>query len=402
LTAHRLESSIRHYAWGSRSAIADLLGRRPTGEPEAELWLGAHPDGPSRVVSSGLGLDAWIARDPLRALGEETSRRFAAQLPFLFKVLAAAEPLSLQAHPSREQAERGFAREEAAGVPHGAHERMYKDRNHKPELICALGRFSALCGFRPVEESLTVLASFGMAEPQSPLFDAWRRLRESPDASGLRRFFRGLFQMDEVALATVIDAGIARQSPRTGASTAGFGPWFARLAALHPRDPGILVTLLLNFVELENGQALYLPAGNLHAYLGGVALEIMASSDNVLRGGLTEKHVDVVELTDIVDFSPCLPAISQGELHEVGEGARVRRFAGSAADFELLLVDLDGGSFSSTGPAIVLGLEGRLLLEDATETFELLRGEQWFCDAASGFRLVGGGRVAVGRPNSRG
>jgi mannose-6-phosphate isomerase len=293
-----LEGVVRSYAWGSRTAIPELLGIPPTGEPQAELWLGAHPSAPARVVSGGesVALDAWIARDPEAVLGRATADRFGGALPFLLKVLAVAEPLSIQAHPDAGQARSGFDRENDAGVPLDAPERCYRDPHPKPELICALTPFRALDRFRGPAEILRGIGALGVRE----LDEIAVPLRRAPDRSGVAEFFEAWMTLGPAARARVLDA-VARAvgaAPGTPALVE-----LARLATRWPGDPGVLAPLLLNLVELAPGQAMFLPAGELHAYLSGMAVEIMSSSDNVLRGGLTQKHVDVPELLRTLTFA---------------------------------------------------------------------------------------------------
>lgn len=271
----------RAYAWGSTSLMAEHLGRTPSGGPEAELWLGAHPECPAVVSSgpdAGTGLDALLA-----ARGLEPPR-------MLLKLLAAAEPLSLQAHPDAAQAREGFAREDAAGVPRGAAHRSYRDPFPKPEVIVAVSRFEALCGFRPRAEALRALDA--LADADARVAPVAARVREG-DALGWL-----LSGAPEVAAAV---AGAVAAGPAIAGSLPREADTVARLHAAHPLDPGILVALLLHRVSLEPGEALFLPAGNLHAYLEGLGVELMGASDNVIRGGLTPKHVDVDELLAVVD-----------------------------------------------------------------------------------------------------
>jgi mannose-6-phosphate isomerase len=290
----RLHNTIQPYAWGSRTALAELTGRpTPSPGPEAELWLGAHPGAPSEVVRDGrpLGLDEAIALSPEQALGARVAQAFDGHLPFLLKVLAAAKPLSLQAHPSKQQAQEGFAREEAEDIPRDSPQRNYRDANHKPELICALTRFDALCGFRAVPDTLRLLE--GLAVPSlAPHLQVLRN-------EGPVEFLASVLQaLERGALAkAVAEAVAARPVPGFEAECA----WGVKLAAQYPGDTGLLGALALNFVTLAPGEALYLGAGNLHAYLEGVGVEVMANSDNVLRGGLTPKHVDVEELLEVLD-----------------------------------------------------------------------------------------------------
>src|SRR4051812_17545735 len=274
-----ITNTPRDYAWGSTTAIPELLGTAATGRPQAELWLGAHPGSPAKLVGQGGTLADLVP----------------GRLPFLMKVLAAASNLSLQAHPTAEQARAGFTAENAAGVPLDAADRNYKDPFHKPELIYALSDpLRVLCGFRPVAETRAVLTSVAPDSRMSPLLD---RL---VDDSSLRATFEWLITrgtgVDELITAAV----------EAGAAADGHPAWSTVrfLADRNPRDPGIVISLLLNTVALAPGQVLYLPAGNIHAYLDGVGIELMAASDNVLRGGLTPKHVDVPELLKVLDFRP--------------------------------------------------------------------------------------------------
>jgi mannose-6-phosphate isomerase len=288
------------YAWGSHTAIAELQGRAtPAVAPEAELWMGAHPSGPSRLLRGGVSrsLDEVIAGDPDGELGAESAKMFGARLPFLLKVLAAAQPLSLQAHPSLEQARLGFADEERRGVPRDAAHRNYKDANHKPELICALTPFDALCGFRRVAETRSLVDALGVAE----LTELTSPLRGQDVPAGLAVVLHALMTMRGPALSALVPATPVERGGDEGRFRAECA-WAIRLAALYPGDAGIVTSLLLNLVHLEPGEAIYLDAGNLHAYLDGVGVEIMASSDNVLRGGLTPKHVDVDELLRVLRF----------------------------------------------------------------------------------------------------
>ncbi|NNE73823.1 MAG: mannose-6-phosphate isomerase, class I [Acidimicrobiales bacterium] len=296
----RLRCPIQPYAWGSRTAIPELMGEIPSGEPAAELWMGAHHRGAAQLERAGetLSLGAAIAIDPQGELGGAAARRFGGCLPYLMKVLAAAEPLSLQAHPSSAQAEVGFAREELAGVPIDAPDRSFRDANHKPELICALTPFAALCGFADAEDSIPRLRGLGQPELQ-PVID---HLVASPDADGVAAALQYLLTLDRGPAEQLVTAVVAATTEAD--VPAGIEAWVQRLAGKYPGDPGVAVALLMNLVTLAPGQALFLGAGNLHAYLDGVGIEIMASSDNVLRGGLTQKHIAIDDLLEVVDCSP--------------------------------------------------------------------------------------------------
>ncbi|WP_129842291.1 mannose-6-phosphate isomerase, class I [Streptomyces sp. RFCAC02] len=303
----RLSNTIRPYAWGSTTAIPRLLGTEPTGEPQAELWMGAHPGAPSRV-DRGTGsapLTEVIAADPDRALGAPAVRAFGPALPFLLKVLAADAPLSLQVHPDRTQAEAGFADEEARGVPADAPERTYKDANHKPELICALTPFDGLCGFRPAAVTADLIDGLGV-DSLKPWADI---LRAAPEGDALREVLTAVLTADPDTLADTVHRA-AEAAGRLAADDPD-GPYavWAGIARHYPGDPGVIAAMLLNHVRLRPGQALFLGAGVPHAYLSGLGVEIMANSDNVLRCGLTPKHIDVPELLRIVRFEATDPAV---------------------------------------------------------------------------------------------
>ncbi|WP_394249839.1 mannose-6-phosphate isomerase, class I [Arthrobacter pityocampae] len=307
-----LDNPLRPYAWGSEHAIADLLGREPSGGPEAELWVGAHPDSPSEVVrpdGTRTGLHELIDQDPQALLGDEVAGRFDGRLPFLLKVLAAGSALSLQVHPSLEQAAAGYDAEEAGGIPRDAPHRNYKDRNHKPEMIYALTPFEALCGFRPLADAARIIGALAaVVEPGSTthdLLDGVAAQLVTGEGTGLREAFTLLLRAPGEAVDEVVAA--ARRVEGSGDATARDLATLAELSDQYPGDPGVLVALLLNRVALRPGEALYLPAGNIHAYLGGLGIEVMASSDNVLRGGLTPKHVDTAKLLSTVVFEPLAP-----------------------------------------------------------------------------------------------
>ncbi|HEY5319538.1 MAG TPA: mannose-6-phosphate isomerase, class I [Galbitalea sp.] len=348
-----ITNTPRDYAWGSRTAMAALLGRTPSGEPEAELWLGTHPGSPSRLVA-GTGTLADITT-----------------LPFLLKVLAAESPLSLQAHPNLAQAAAGFARENAAGVPLDAPFRNYKDALHKPELLYALSAsFEALCGFRPVAATRELLSSLGADPLLAGLLD-----RLADDAS-LPSVFEWLISRGE----GVDD--LVRRVVELAASASG--PEFATvvsLAGAYPGDPGIVISLLLNRVTLSQGEVLYLPAGNIHAYLSGLGIELMAASDNVLRGGLTAKHIDVPELLSVLDFTP-LPVPLLAPSHP-SPGITVYR--PDVPDFELVVISAENEgaavSYSPESDSIALCTEGFLHLRGARGEFELRRGDAVYVTA---------------------
>lgn len=367
-----IANTPRDYAWGSRTAIAELLGHEPSGSPEAELWLGAHPGSPARILTpeatGGYAtLAEWVAGDAASA-GLAGPR-----LPFLLKLLAAEAPLSLQAHPSPAQARDGFERENAAGVPLDAAHRNYKDAFHKPELICALSpTFDALCGFRPVAAAAAdvdvLLAATGLSGDARAALQAFRDDLDGPDAEVLRAVVGSLLTDDVSVLVGAVTDAAASAALTPAVDTVRL------LAEYYPGDPGIVVSLLVNRVTLTRGEVLYLPAGNIHAYLRGFGVELMAASDNVLRGGLTPKHIDVPELLSVLDFTP-LPV---PYLEPVTPGAGVELYRPDVPDFELAHVVPTAGEpavVSLTGPAIAVATDGELTLEGVTGAISLRRGD---------------------------
>lgn len=386
----------RDYAWGSTTAIAEFLGRQPTGRPEAELWLGGHPGSPSRIVAgptaargaepdtANIGatdLAQWIAADPATALGDELAE--AERLPFLMKVLAAAAPLSLQAHPTSDRAREGFDRENAAGIPLQAHNRNYRDPFHKPELIVAVGgTLDALCGFRPLSETAALLAelrSLAEARTEQPtaidLIEA-RLASATPLRDTVEWLLNGRGDDD---VARVVEGIVALSTAAADAlPRSPFGLTYSTitdLATAYPGDPGIAIALLLNRVTLNEGEALYLPAGNIHAYLRGLGIELMAASDNVLRGGLTPKHIDVPELLQVLDFTAAPVPRLLPERPRPG----VEIFQPDVPDFMLYRVRPDSAqaeaSIDLDGPAIALCARGDMTLRGAGPAIRLSRGD---------------------------
>lgn len=406
----RLDNTPRDYAWGSTTAIASLLGYEPAGLPEAELWLGTHPGSPARIldpqqVGGFLSLDQWVAAAPEVTIGASLAKS-RGQLPFLLKLLAAAHPLSLQSHPSLSQAREGFARENAEGVPLAADSRNYKDPNHKPELIVALSDvFDALCGFRDLAETLLIFSelhhravALGQSVSSLSAFIAELSVRRESgdDAAALRWAVAWLLSgnqnpgsaeqkgvqklVGEVTAVAALLATTVGANPEEPKAVAAAVETVSLLATEYPGDPGVVVALLLNRVQLSRGEALYLPAGNMHAYLSGLGVELMASSDNVLRGGLTAKHIDVDELVAVTVFaSTPVPYLTPQD-----RGQGVTEYSPGISDFELLHVradeTLNGGQviIELAGPAIVICTAGTVEFSGALSRVTLRRGEFLF------------------------
>jgi len=402
---HALDGQVMPYAWGSRSALADLLGRVPSGRPEAELWIGAHRAGPAQVLSpSGVvqTLPRLLLEDLPARLGPDIAARYG-RLPFLLKILAIAEPLSLQAHPDAVQARLGFEREQSLGLPLGDPKRSYKDDSHKPELLLALSPVEALCGFRPPGEVLSLLSTFGLADSTSPLSAACAAFAQVGDEQGYEALFRSFFALPVEALRQTLSMLLLRArsaSAAGGEATQWVANWLLRMDSTYGVDPGLLGMLLLRPLRLEPGQAVFLPARRLHAYLSGVGVEVMAESDNVLRGGLTSKHVDVDELCRILDFRPSEPDLIEPATVDEG-GGRVYRTP--VDEFELWSVEpaQGQGSVSVPSPCLFVVLEGEIELTQGAEQRTFTRGGQGFVSWASDpLRLTGRGRVALATARS--
>lgn len=330
-----LKNPLKYYAWGSENAIPELLGFPVIeGKPVAEMWIGAHHLGSSEILQEDgqVSLQDLITKNPDQYLGHRIYSRFGPELPFLMKVLAASQPLSLQAHPDRIQAISGFQMENSRRIALDDPRRNYKDRNAKPECVCALTPFTAMCGFRPAE---AVLGNFW---PFSDLLDGeLRNLKNAVDeAAGLRVFFRNVLELDPERKSAILIA--LRQQGAMQSLDHAASNWIEKLLIAFPTDIGCLAPLFMNVIQLEPGEALFLPPNTLHAYLGGLAIEIMGNSDNVLRAGLTAKHIDIEELIGIVNFNPA-PA---KPVHALPLNACESIYPTPAAEFRLSRIDLSG------------------------------------------------------------
>ncbi|BBY54764.1 mannose-6-phosphate isomerase, class I [Mycobacterium koreense] len=376
-----LRGAIRTYAWGSRTAIAEFTGRTvPAAHPEAELWLGAHPGDPAFLRGPGkeTSLLDVLADDPAGQLGAAALDRFGATLPFLVKVLAADEPLSLQAHPSAGQAVEGFQREERLGVALNSPVRNYRDTSHKPELLVALQPFEALAGFRPVARTVELLRALAVSDldPFIGLLDG------QADADGLRALFTTWITAPQPDLDVLVPTVIEGAIHYVGSGATEFGDEMRTLLELgerYPGDAGVLAALLLNRIRLNPGEAIYVPAGNLHSYLNGVGLEVMANSDNVLRGGLTPKHVDVPELLRVLDFAPTEESALRAPTRRDGFATVYQT---PAEEFAVAALHLDGDDLGHQvdapcpydGPQILVATEGSTTVYAKSSTVTLDRG----------------------------
>ena len=387
-----LEPVTQPYAWGSHTVIAELQGRpAPTAKPEAELWMGAHPSAPSGVERAGTRttLDAVIAADPAGELGPRCAARFGGRLPFLLKVLAAEQALSIQVHPSREQAEAGYLAENERGLAPGDKSRNYVDDWPKPEILCALTPFEILAGMRSTADAAALLRALAVSE-LAPLATA---LASTSDQAAL-----------SVALATILTwpaagrgalvgdvvAACERIAARGGEYAAACAAT-ARLAGEHRGDLGIVASLLLRHAVLRPGEAVFLPAGGLHAYLHGAGVELLANSDNVVRAGLTAKHVDVPELLKLTDPAVDVPVIAPRPL-----GGGVSAYDSPAPEFRLYRAELGPGEVTlpGGGARIVLCVDGVGTLRASSGTLKVARGESCYLSAADGAVAVSGPATA--------
>lgn len=372
----KISNQARNYAWGSRTLISDYFGIPATNEPMAEIWFGTHPGSPSV-----------LAEQPNETLAQHLGGH---QLSFLLKILAADQPLSIQAHPGTKQAEEGFARENALGIAISASNRNYKDDKHKPEVIVALSDFEALCGFKPIAEIDALLEDVethtGVSDGLRSIAATWRELLIQEN--GLQKLFsnitnrRGNFDGIAAELTTMAD----------------FDARFAlaeKLNLLYPGDPGVMLAMIMNHIYLEPGQAVFLPAGNIHAYLSGLGVELMAASDNVLRGGLTAKHIDVAELEKVVDFTAGhVPLVQPKELT-----AGLVQYPCNTDDFLLYRAEPSGerlmADLNLPGECVILCTAGEIAVSNSKEErLVLRRGEAAYMSPEAKFFSISGSGTA--------
>ena len=388
-TSGILQNPIQEYAWGSLTAIPELLGtRNRSNKPQAELWMGAHSKAPSKVEHDGkwISLLELIDQNPSAILGNRVAQKFNNRLPYLFKVLAAVKPLSIQAHPNLEQAKQGFKRENAADIPLDAPHRNYRDDNHKPECICALTPFWALCGFRQISDSIAYFSTICPAGMKNEL----EELNKNQNSVGLKRFFSFLMALDADHRQKIISE--AKPNIRQQSAEDPVFEWILRLANDYPNDIGIFSPIILNLICLEPGEALFLAAGQLHAYLDGVGIELMANSDNVLRGGLTPKHIDVTELLKVLHFNELNLEILRPQNINPGEFV----YESPAEEFVLSTIDLNSNttfrSKKQRSAEILLCTDGAADLVDAgsANMISMMKGMSVIVPAAvPGYRING-------------
>jgi mannose-6-phosphate isomerase len=388
-----LEPVTQPYAWGSHTVIAELQGRpAPTAKPEAELWMGAHPSAPSGVERAGgrTTLDAVIAADPAGELGAECAARFGGRLPFLLKVLAAEQALSIQVHPSREQAEAGYLAENERGLAPGDKARNYVDDWPKPEILCALTPFEVLAGMRTTADAAALLRALEVRE----LVPLAAELSRTPDPAALSRALATILTWPAAgrgALVGAVAAACERIAARGGEYAAACAAT-ARLADEHQGDLGSVASLLLRHAVLQPGEAVFLPAGGLHAYLHGTGVELLANSDNVVRAGLTAKHIDIPELLKLTD-----PAVDVPVIEPRPRGAGVSVYDSPAPEFRLYRAELGPGEVTlpgSGGARVVLCVEGAVALRATSGALKVAKGESCYLSAADGTVTASGPAAA--------
>lgn len=387
----RLTGCRQQYAWGSPTTIPRFLGERAGPDPVAEVWFGAHPSAPSGLPD-GTTLLELFADDPEGQLGRGTLSVFGARLPYLVKIIAPGSPLSLQVHPSQEQARAGFAAEEAIGVPRSAPHRRYPDDNHKPEMLYALEPFEALAGFRTPRRAVALLEGLDTALA----WDLFSDLRSDLGPGGMRAAFSRLVdpatRPSEAAVAETVAACRSRLSEGRSPSERS-DAIVGDLARAFPGDPGSVAALLMNPVSLRPGEVLFVPAGGVHCYLSGLAVEVMASSDNVLRAGLTTKHVDPQAVLDTIDWVAA-PPVRIGAEHV---GADVEVYYAPVDDFALAIASCGSGPVAvpGRGPRVLLCLDGEVTARHQDDSLVLRQGEAAFVPPTEErVVLSGSGRLA--------
>ncbi|WP_072609787.1 mannose-6-phosphate isomerase, class I [Vibrio vulnificus] len=385
----KMDNKIQNYDWGSRSAIHDLFGfANDDHRPQAEVWMGTHPNGCSSIKGSNvsLSLAELIQHDQVAFLSEPTAKQYG-DLPFLFKILSAERALSIQVHPSKRDAQTGFAREEQLGIPLDAAWRNYKDANHKPELVYALTDYQAMNGFRPFEEILVGFRQCHIPEINTYL----EQFEQNTNEAGLRRFFIELLSMSELRKQNALDQLVTYASLNQQQPTCQL---IIELAEQYPNDVGLFAPLLLNVITLKPGEAMFLNARTPHAYIKGTGLEIMANSDNVLRAGLTSKHMDVEELVKCTDFVSKPVENLLTHAHVVG---CEHHFPVPVKDFQFsILSKPESQPMTMSSAEILMAIDADLTLVASNgETLTLSKGQSAFIPAyVKTYAISSSGRIA--------
>ena len=386
-TIYYLQNTTQAYHWGHPKAMEKLFSiANPEQLPQAEMWMGAHDKAPS-FIQRPQAMNAFISENPEQVLGAEINARFCGKLPFLLKLLSAEKPLSIQAHPNKQEAERGFARENALGIPLTASQRNYRDDNHKPELIYALTPFKAMNGFRSIDEIVRLFTFI-----DNSVLGVWLSdLQQANDSDGLKVFYQSLMALQDVEKQCLLDDALvaANQSDELALQE------LLTLYQYYPGDIGVLSPLLLHVVTLAPGEAMFLKSGTLHAYLQGTGLEIMASSDNVLRGGLTNKHIDIQALIETIDFEPT--DATELRVHAVVTQAQTS-FPVPVSDFSFSVINAfdEAQSYTCRSAEILFCLQGSVTVRtSAGQCLVLNLGQSCLLTAQTReYSIAGCGRVA--------
>ncbi|UPQ86896.1 mannose-6-phosphate isomerase, class I [Vibrio sinaloensis] len=374
MSIYKLSNVIQTYDWGSLTSLNEMFNiENPQHSPQAEMWMGTHPRGCSKVADKGIALSELVVEDTPNMLGRYTAMRFG-ELPYLLKVIAADSPLSIQVHPSKTKAEQGFQREEQLGIPIDASNRNYKDDNHKPELVYALTFFLALNGFRPISEIISLFKELNLHSINTIL----QSLLAQPNESGLKGFFKHIMTLsgqDKQQALAELNSALTRPAKSRLAREAFHT--IKKLSEHYQDDVGLFAPLLLNIIELAPGEAMFLHAETPHAYLSGTALEIMANSDNVLRAGLTSKHIDTVELLNNVTFTST--PTSSLILAPVEKASRLS-YPVPVDDFcfDIVSSTESAQTLYVRSAEVLFCLDGEVLIETPQSSISLIKGESAF------------------------
>ncbi|RBW46965.1 mannose-6-phosphate isomerase, class I [Psychromonas sp. B3M02] len=387
MSIFKLNNTIMNSAWGCEKSMTELFGYENShNKPMAELWMGAHPKAPSLIQSEGetIALDAYIASKPDTVLGTSCAERFHNRLPYLFKVLSAKSPLSIQSHPNKQQAEDGWARENLLDIPLDAAHRNYKDDNHKPELVFSITEYHALNGFREFD---VIISLFERIESDliRPLLTEFKNQQQS---AGLKQFYQSILtHPDKTKFVAEVLEGCAQQLNNELLSEEALNAYqlVISLNDYYPNDIGITSAFILNYIILAPNEAMYLKAGTPHAYLKGTGLELMANSDNVLRGGLTPKHIDVPELMSTTVFE-ATPLAELKLKPRLARNNQEHIYVTPAIDFQFSILEVTeaGGTIEVNSAEILFVVEGKLTLKGATENEReslLEKGDSYFVSA---------------------
>lgn len=385
-----MKNQIQRYEWGSRDYIANLLKlEKNETEPWAELWLSAHDKAPSLLLETQTQLNEAITANPQEFLGKKIALEYKNKLPYLLKILSAEKPLSIQAHPNLDEAQRGFRRENEQGIPLTDFVRNYKDDNHKPELICALTEFHAMCGFRPASEIIDFFKKLGF----SKILKTFSAFKKEPSSGNMKNLF-----------SEIINAGLGKKQQILEMTIKKYHrlkdefikAWITKLLEFYPNDIGVISPLFLNTFILQPGQAIFLKAGVLHAYLQGTGVEIMANSDNVLRGGLTPKNIDVDELVSLLQWE-----MKEPDVQSYNPEQDMINYQVPVAEFSLKRINLKGEiSLDSSKPTMLIVISGEVEVSCQEENKSLVQGESLFVTAeAKKLKLLGEALVFLAATN---